>query len=296
MRRYYSRIWIGATIALLLSISVANAIELRFNEPPRFPAFMYDYPYQRNIMIDFGWDPGSWPADANIAGAKELSPGAESDFFVGFDDPVLYEPDWFSFDANFEQYWTNSIDVPGRQGFIGINNREDAELSFSVYLNNDPKLHARKAIYVELEYYSSDFCDITDHSIFSVSPSQNVPFIPGIIRNLGDGWSRASYELFLIPNPEGEKLTWTLPCGLASTTLIDYIHIATEAVTLSGDIDKDGFTRVTDVIQMQNYIVENVPTIGTCADINNDGSIDVVDVVRALNMIVGNIPYSLCDE
>jgi hypothetical protein len=282
------------------------ASDMGFIVPPPEQEFLYGYPYQRNVMIDFSWDPGAWPADANVAGKKELSPNAETAWYAGYDDHLLYDLDWFSFMANFEQYWTNSIDDPQTQGFIGIDRHENAELSFDVHLNNDPTPYARKSVYVEWESQENDpncganleLSSSSEIDFYSIDAIPLPPSLPNVLdRVLNTAFFRIE------PSPSEEILTWTFNCESGESWpadaihLIDYVHIATEAVTLAGDVNHDGSLNVSDVVLMLNSIVGNIPPLeGVCEDANNDGNFNIIDVVAAMNMIVGNTPIIPCVE
>ncbi len=70
--------------------------------------------------------------------------------------------------------------------------------------------------------------------------------------------------------------------------------VAYRGVCLLGDINKDGFVDISDVIlELRRALCISCPP-PPCSDINNDGIVDISDVILTLRMALGIDPLQPC--
>ena len=243
MRRHVRplRLLLLVFVTVLTAPTIASSVDLPFHNPPETSsiipegAWVSPYPYQRNIMIPIEFDPRAALHDANVPEAFELSQLAETCLWAGWDDQALHDPDWYDLDANSEHYYTETFDIPGGPvGLIGIGFDPISEVTFTLYLNNDPIEHELKNVWLEFEYYTRGEGEI------SITPLPDVPAKTVEANHaheyLGEIWDMTWHRMNIwwqmTPNPTGEKLIFTLssPELNQGVMLIDYIHIATESV------------------------------------------------------------------
>ena len=69
---------------------------------------------------------------------------------------------------------------------------------------------------------------------------------------------------------------------------IDYVRVYQKSACVYGDISQDGSVDVVDIVQLVDYILNDINNleINNCSDLNSDGNLDIVDVVSIVNLIV----------
>ncbi|MFO7901366.1 MAG: PEP-CTERM sorting domain-containing protein [Planctomycetota bacterium] len=237
----------GVVLAVVLfSVSIGQAEE--FNNPPEEAAvipeggWVTQFPYQRNVMIDFATNPTGWPADETDEtneSRKDLVPG-ENYHMQGTDDELLYESDWIEWRGPVE--WVDTSDtLPGdRQGMIGIVGQENGtEIGLTLHLDNRDRDWPRKHIWVEMELLM-DPASVTAVTDVTASGDSQPVADADLAAELSDGWGRQNYWVAVEPNPVWEALNIDFEVtddeagNIPGTVLIDYVHVATECVPEPG--------------------------------------------------------------
>lgn len=225
------------SLVLLLPLASADA----FFRPPEvyLAPDMWDipFPYQRNALIDFATNPYGWPADGNNPAAKELAPAAQNYIIQGYQDPFLFESDFMAWLGPLEWYDTDPTGPSGRQGLIGLYDKEATEITVLWHLDNMPSRSAVKHIYVEGEYYYDG--DGEWSAMLVPEPgSEIVGTLELRDEDLGGGWWRWNGWAEIHPNPLYEDLYFTIrtPTTEGGTVLVDYLHVATECVPEPGSL------------------------------------------------------------
>ncbi len=230
---------LAAGVLLLVSLTSAH----EFINPPETDDVIVppdgwesSFPYQRNVMVDFGTNPDTWPDP----GANDEIPSAYQDDAVDFQDGDNYalqgtnDPDWKDSDwgagDGVEWFDDDPTQQTTRQGMIGFYDAESQDGFIVLHLDNDPVARPLKHFYLEMELFSAgggnlgmpdydlSVGDVTDYNVTTEVTS--------------DGWTRMNVWVEFQPNPEWEEMSldfFTSPTA-SSTVLVDYIHIATECV------------------------------------------------------------------
>jgi len=227
----YRRAWVLVAVLALLTTSLVDAHP--FDNPPGIDplvppgGWVTDFPYPRNIFIDFATDPGNWDPDP-IQGV-DLLPDVTC-IIEGTEDPSLYPSDWC--DWAFQLDWIDTDPgLPGRQGLIGIDNRENASVELIWHLDSlppGPFTH----MWIEIEYLQLGTGDWTGGiSPYPLDARAREEFVDPT----NQLWQRLNWWALLGPHPRAEEvgLMFTTDTFEPGTFLIDHIHIATE---VTGDI------------------------------------------------------------
>jgi len=225
----YRRTWVLVALFALFTVSLVHAHP--FVNPPEVDplvppgGWLTPPPYQRNIYIDFATDPSDtayWPPDPDQG--VDLVPDVNC-VIEGTDDPTLYPSDWFDWIGDYDWIDTDP-GLPGRQGLIGIDNRESGAVELMFHLDNMPP-GPFKHMWIEIEYLQLGTGE-WDGAIYP-EPSEDYTR-EEFVDPTNQLWQRFNGWFLLRPNPPYED-TWvvlTTDPFEPGTFLIDHIHIATE--------------------------------------------------------------------
>ena len=226
-----------AIIIIFLILVWAPAIQATpFNNNPEdiVPGWVTEFPYQRNVLIDFATNPNDWPDDPEVnmvAGLKkDLRPG-ENYEMEGTLDNALFESDWLAWNGFADPVWLE--DFNGRQGVFGFQDQPASfELNLFWMLDNDPVPHDVKHFFFEWEFFESGEGDSTGELL--PQPPSDVVFVSdSVLTDLGNGWFREYVWIEARPNPAWELLEINLfNANGDGSVLIDYMHVATESVNV----------------------------------------------------------------
>ena len=196
------------------------------------------FPYQRNALVDFAWDPNLWAPDPNgPLFSRDMTPAPlptvdpNTCHFEGTDDPDLYESDWFSWGDRVIDWWDVDPTGTNRQGVIGILDQENQMLDLTWHLDNWDDPNQEKHIWIETEFYEEG-----DATWWGEIVAEGAEWVIGstweTTEPLPDGWWRDTALLIVRPNPEAEEIVLHMSTGTTEpgTILIDHIHVATECV------------------------------------------------------------------
>ena len=233
----YRRALIPGAIVVLLSVSLTNAepfVRPPENDPIIPPdGWVSPFRYPRNILIDFGTDPNTWPPNPNPnepADSVDLVDG-QNYHLEGWDDVRLSGSDWARWEGEFD--WLESY--AGRDGVAGIFERI-GQVTCRLHLDNEPEPRPVKHLWAEFEYYFEGpgraewFAEVVLPPEYEWGFTWDDEAIPGT------PWRRRNFWVWIEPNPPWEELTIVLGTGptAAATVLFDYAHIATECVPEPG--------------------------------------------------------------
>ena len=174
------------------------------------------FPYQRNIMLDFSENP---------VGAVGPIPGAH---YEGYDDPVLWDSD----------YVTMTGDVEWNAGAVGIFNAQGpASGTLIVHLDNWVRDWPVKHLYEEMVF-----------QVENVTGTLWIDYLGlpngytegswwgdyGATGNQGEYWLQ--YWVEITPNPPWEEMVIYFSTGATGSIYLENLHIATECIPAPGAI------------------------------------------------------------
>jgi hypothetical protein len=212
MKRFMNIFYMFSIITITNSTVVADVF---VNSPELNPDITWEtqYPYQRNIMMDFSINP---------VGATGPIPGAEYD---GYDDPYLWDSDLVTIETI-----EGNLAFDAGVGGIGISGEGSGTITFHLGNWEDPL--PVKHVYEEYVFTSTGGVIGQDFLISgTITDSWNM------LESLGEGSYRISLWREFQPNPPWEEIVFTLECdGDNSDNYIylDSLHIATECVPVPG--------------------------------------------------------------
>ncbi|KKL55757.1 hypothetical protein LCGC14_2252210, partial [marine sediment metagenome] len=160
------------------------------------------------------------PDDPNgPAGSKDLIDGVTYHLEGSLDDQ-LSDSDWGNWEGEFD--WIDS--GYGRQGLVGLVNRQDSQVVATFHLDNEPEPRPVKHLWIEMEYYFEGEWEWQSDMIPAFTDMEWRD------EALGDGWRRRTWWFEIEPNPISEELIMTVSTYDTGTLVFDYIHVATECV------------------------------------------------------------------
>lgn len=209
------------------------------------PDWVAPFPYQRNIMVDFGTDPHFWPDHINSPvpdARKALTPLVVH--HEGTDDAQLYPSDWLAGDVNPPlDGFTDWLDVDtvtgsNRQGLLKLEATQASVQQPTVFtlvwhIDNWDRPWEEKHFFAEAEFWSNVAGAQNTDEIVSMDDSyllndnavyEQLEFQGGYNWNRWHSWGT------LIPNPLYEEMINTIVFMEPGIMLIDYMHIGTECV------------------------------------------------------------------
>jgi len=171
------------------------------------------YPYQRNILLDFTVDP---------VGPVGPIPGAQ---YAGHDDPLLWDSDFVTIDGDVQ--WNPDV------GGVGIFGGGSGTVTF--HFDNWERPWPIKHFYEELIFK----VEVTSGSIWQdfVTPAGTNTYTDSWdkVDVLGDGTYRLALWAEFHPNPPWEEKVIRLSSS-AGNIYIDSLHVATECIPAPGAI------------------------------------------------------------
>ena len=96
-------------------------------------------------------------------------------------------------------------------------------------------------------------------------------------------------ECFLNSPDNTQNCNWLIPPGGNCNSEI----ISTDQ-TNNGDVNNDGLTNISDVIQIIDLILNDEYLNN--ADLNSDNSINVIDIIELLNIMLNNHDFQMIDN
>lgn len=208
--------------------------------------------YQRNAMVDFATDPGTWPGpDDNYddlspityTDAADLSPTTTGYDLQGYDDDKLYLTDWLAVnDPDGTVDWTNA-DIFEDSSHTGIlyaqhpGDEGDPDITVDFYWHIDNWAGGReKHFYDEIWYYTAGPLSGLTMNLISSDGQVVDLFDPANFVDIAiiDEWIRVNSYAKLIPNPSWEILKISAILAAPNqgsdpgTFAIDSMHVATE--------------------------------------------------------------------
>ena len=245
---------LGTVMLVVLSVVTvfflgSPALATAFNNPPESNSvcgeWVTDFPYQRNVLLDFAWDPRQWPNDAGWSEAKDLVPGPVptgspgTAHYEGWADPDLYPSDWLWFDdsgwAWFDSDPTNQAGGSSHNGVFGGLFPKNSTVNIALHLDNTEDPNMWKNAYSETVYWWDGvgelYWDVVPNTGNVVDGSFQVTVQDG-------GWTLLSAWYGLSPNPLFEDIEFTLVTDpdTPSEFYIDKWHVATECVPESATL------------------------------------------------------------
>ena len=197
------------------------------------PGWVTQFPYQRNILLDFSVDPQCSPGSG--------IPGAD---YEGTDDSVLLDTDFVSFDpwdgSDDVEYYQTAPDGSGRTGLVGVPVNTGFPFQapkgiLNIHIDNwDRAEPYEKHIWITL-VAKGNTSDMGWSGFPNLEASTEGPpyfdsYGDGPIEDLGDGWFKRSYWGVIKPNPLWEEFNFYFQSDSESAVLLDSVHIATECV------------------------------------------------------------------
>ncbi len=203
------------------------------------PGWVTQFPYQRNILLDFSVDPQCSPCFG--------IPGAD---YEGYDDPVLWDTDFVSFEPysgrDDVQWYDTAPDGSGRTGLVGVPAQTPGVCPWlqpkgvlNIHIDNWERAEPYEKhfwITIVAKGYMTDV-GLSGFPHMESSNSEEPPWLDsygdGPMEDLGDGWFKRSYWGVIKPNPLWEEFQFffinTNP-DYPGPILLDSVHIATECV------------------------------------------------------------------
>jgi hypothetical protein len=225
------------TAVLLLALIAPSAVASSFLYPPETYAdagqWQTSSPYQRNMMIDFGTNPSTWPSDP-VTGL-DLQPGENYDLEGTLDDS-LHDSDWFQITGSYAWIATD----PGGSGRTGIlvfsNPTSDPILvTLQWHMDNTTANLACKDMWSELIWLQTGANSKLDYTLtYPLGYTQTGEALPVGPVSLGYGWLAADVWGQVSPNPSWEEATLNFTVAAGETIMIDSWHTATECVPEPG--------------------------------------------------------------
>jgi hypothetical protein len=234
----------SVVLVALLSPVAMGALE--FINPPETYAssdeWELPFPYQRNVMIDFGTNPGAppplaWPSDPANGSAYDLLPGVNYQM-AGTEDPALYDSDWLQITGAYTWYAQDPLFGTGRDGILLFNNLAGSgtlEATITWHLDNLDDNSLRKDIWSELIWGQTGTGTSLDISL-AAQPGHWVQDMHIAVppSSLGNNWLVADGYGQIRRNPEWEEATLSLHIAQGEALAIDSWHTATECVPEPG--------------------------------------------------------------
>ena len=237
--------FIFISLSLIIIASFVSAEP--FNNPPELnhPGWITPFPYQRNIMVDFGTDPHFWADHISSPvpdARKALTPLVVH--HEGTDDAQLYPSDWLGGEVQPPSGgitgWLNVDTVTGsnRQGLLKLEAiqasiQNPVVFTLVWHIDNWDRPWEEKHFFAESEFWSNVNGSQNSDELFSADDSyllddnavhEELEFLAG------QHWGRWHSWGTLVPNPEYEEMINTIVFTQPGIMLIDYMHIATECV------------------------------------------------------------------
>jgi len=209
------RLIIICLVGFVLAVASAAWGNAFVNPPENNPNITWEtqFPYQRNIMLDF---------NVNPVGAVGPIPGAH---YEGYDDPELWYSDYVTMTGDVE--WNEDL------GAVGIFGGGSGTITF--HFDNWERPWPIKHFYEELIFK----VEVTGGSIYQdfVTPSGVNTYTDSWdkVDNLGDGSYRLSIWTEFQPNPPWEEKVITLTSA-GGNFYLDSLHVATECIPAPGAI------------------------------------------------------------
>jgi hypothetical protein len=208
------------TAMIVLAVGPLAWGSLFVNPPETNPNITWEtqFPYQRNIMMDFS---------ANPLGAVGPIPGAD---YEGYDDPDLWDSDFVTMTGDVQ--WNQA------KGGIGIFGGGSGTITF--HFDNWERPWPVKNFYEELVFK----VELTSGSIYQdfFTPSGENTYTDSWynVQDLGGGSYRFSLWAEFQPNPPWEEKVYTLSSSTGNIYL-DSLHVATECIPEPATICLLGF-------------------------------------------------------
>ena len=165
------------------------------------------FPYQRNIMMDFGVNP---------VGPVGPIPGAD---YEGYNDPVLWDSDFVTM--------TGAVRWDQAKGGIGIFGGGSGTITF--HFDNWEMPRPVKHFYEELTWKVEQVSGSIYQDFVTPSGMNKYTDSWNNVQNLGGGSYRLSLWAEFQPNPPWEEKVYTLSSSTGNIYL-DSLHVATECV------------------------------------------------------------------
>jgi len=210
-------------VGFVLAVASTALGDSFVNPPENNPNITWktQFPYQRNIMLDFNVDP------VNPTGAVGPIPGAH---YEGYDDPVLWDSDYVTMTGDVK--WNEGL------GAVGIFDAQGpASGTLVVHIDNWIRDWPVKHLYEEIVFQVEnvpgelwiDYLGLpegyTEGSWWGDS---------GPTDNPGEYWLQ--YWVEIMPNPPWEEMVIHLSTGATGSFYLESLHIATECIPAPGAI------------------------------------------------------------
>jgi hypothetical protein len=214
-------------ITVLASLVIATSVfASAFVNPPESSgeAWGCSFPYERNLLWTF--DNGLPESGPTVGGLTDVD-------YEGYADPSLWNMDYVTTSGPIQWYDTIS-GYAGRQGLIGLDNREGTEhltATVTFHLANIDRAWPIKHLYKEIVF-------LADGGVLSyVHESENLPQGSVVsdaattsLMEMQDGFERQNVWYEYTINPSWEEVILTFHAKPGYIAVVDSLHIATECV------------------------------------------------------------------